>query len=52
MTYISRKELLDFLNYLRKEEVSNEQEDCLLRLIAKEILLMKPVEIEDEDNNE
>ena len=52
MTYISRKELFDLLNSIREEEVSNEREDSLLRLIAKEILLMKTVEVEDKNNNE
>ena len=49
MTTISRKEMLDLLDHIRKEEVCDEKEDSLIKMIAREILLFKTYEVEGND---
>jgi len=49
MTTISRKEVLDLLDHIRKEEVCDQKEDDLIRLIAQEILRFNTYEVEQND---
>lgn len=49
MKTISRKEMLDLLDHIRKEGVCDEKKDGLIRTIAREILLLKTYEVENDD---
>ena len=49
MTCISRKEVFDLLDHFRQEQVTNENEDLLIRMLAKELLQLKTYEIEKEE---
>ena len=48
MTYISRKEVFDILDHFHKEEVRNENEDLLIKMLAKKLFQLKTYEIEEE----
>ena len=49
MTCISRKEVFDILDHFRQEQVTNENEDLLIRMLAKELLQLKTYEIEEKE---
>lgn len=49
MTCISRKEVFDILDHFRQEQVTNENEDLLIRMLAKELLQLKTYEIDLEE---
>ena len=49
MTYISRKEVFDILDHFHKEEVRNENEDSLIKMLAKELFQLKTYEIDSEE---
>ena len=48
MTYISRKEVFDILDHFHQELATNENEDLLIKRLAKELLQLKTYEIEEE----
>jgi hypothetical protein len=48
MTYISRKEVFDILDHFHKKEVRNENEDLLIKMLAKELFQLKTYEIKEE----
>jgi len=49
LTTISRKELFDILEHVRIEEVCDPKEDALIKMIAREILLLDTYEVEKDD---